>query len=264
MKDRNGFVSGRLTVIACGRTENCISKTGNKYTRDYYICRCSCGKELEIAASSLITGSSKSCGCLRKELLMAKREDLSNQRFGRWSTVSPVEGTGNFWNCVCDCGTEKVIKAERLKSGLSKSCGCLQKEHSSRVFSNYNREYRKSVGHDPDIPMTPQREAERNIFKKYYLKETFIRDNYTCALCAKTNCKLNAHHIKPWATNPDGRFDMSNVVTLCLDCHNYAHSGNFNIEPDFNTAILLKGYVLALEDYDNTHYGGLDEYLLSA
>jgi hypothetical protein len=33
-----------------------------------------------------------------------------------------------FYLCKCDCGNEKIIRADCLKSGNSKSCGCLWKE----------------------------------------------------------------------------------------------------------------------------------------
>lgn len=34
-------------------------------------------------------------------------------------------------NCVCKCGTEKLIKMAHLISGLTQSCGCLRDESSS-------------------------------------------------------------------------------------------------------------------------------------
>tara|TARA_R100000742_G_C4279692_1_gene105419 strand:+ start:19318 stop:19968 length:651 start_codon:yes stop_codon:yes gene_type:complete len=33
-----------------------------------------------------------------------------------------------YWNCVCSCGSERVINSQRLKGGATKSCGCLAKE----------------------------------------------------------------------------------------------------------------------------------------
>lgn len=61
--------------------------------------------------------------------------DLTGQRFGRW-TVIKLAGKGpnsreRTWLCRCDCGTEKIIPQSRLKSGNSRSCGCLQREMAS-------------------------------------------------------------------------------------------------------------------------------------
>ncbi len=51
--------------------------------------------------------------------------------FGRWEVI---QGKGNnrrglkTWLCRCECGTEKTVTSQSLKSGGSKSCGCLQRE----------------------------------------------------------------------------------------------------------------------------------------
>lgn len=56
--------------------------------------------------------------------------DITGQRFGRLLVVSISGASGNkrFWNCKCDCGTEKAISGNGLKAGDSKSCGCLNRE----------------------------------------------------------------------------------------------------------------------------------------
>lgn len=58
-------------------------------------------------------------------------DDLSGQRFGRWTVIKRVED--NDWGqmqfqCKCDCGWESSVQARVLKSGRSKSCGCLKNE----------------------------------------------------------------------------------------------------------------------------------------
>lgn len=51
----------------------------------------------------------------------------------------------------------------------------------------------------------------------------YERDNFTCQECGARGVPLNAHHIKHWQHHPDLRFDVSNGVTLCEDCHAKKH-----------------------------------------
>lgn len=37
-------------------------------------------------------------------------------------------GRGAYWECLCDCGGRKVVRADSLKSGAIRSCGCLHSE----------------------------------------------------------------------------------------------------------------------------------------
>jgi hypothetical protein len=47
----------------------------------------------------------------------------------------------------------------------------------------------------------------------------FERDKYTCQKCFLTGCRLEAHHIIPWAEDKDKWFNVSNGITLCKKCH---------------------------------------------
>jgi len=61
--------------------------------------------------------------------------DLSGKRFGRWLVVSlygPINGS-TMWDCICDCGTEKMVNGSSLRKGVSFSCGCLSREITSKV-----------------------------------------------------------------------------------------------------------------------------------
>lgn len=57
---------------------------------------------------------------------MAKRIDLTGQRFGRWTVIAPHKPP--LWECECDCGTKRLVQAPSLKIGSSKSCGCYKDE----------------------------------------------------------------------------------------------------------------------------------------
>lgn len=52
----------------------------------------------------------------------------------------------------------------------------------------------------------------------------FQRDRYICQACGQHTSTLNAHHIYNWKDYPDLRFDVTNGITLCKDCHIKFHS----------------------------------------
>jgi hypothetical protein len=57
--------------------------------------------------------------------------DLTGRRFERWLVLSENgrnKAGGSRWLCLCKCGTIKTIDAKDLKTGDSKSCGCLLRE----------------------------------------------------------------------------------------------------------------------------------------
>ena len=56
-----------------------------------------------------------------------KRLDLTGQRFGKLTAVEPAANIGRrtAWLCRCDCGKETVVKTVWLRSGHTKSCGCV-------------------------------------------------------------------------------------------------------------------------------------------
>lgn len=58
-------------------------------------------------------------------------ENLVGQKFGRWLVLEKLEPEGRKkyrYLCRCDCGTERPVIVNSLKTGRSKSCGCLASE----------------------------------------------------------------------------------------------------------------------------------------
>ena len=64
--------------------------------------------------------------------------DLTGQRFGRLVVTCRAENKGKetAWLCKCDCGNTKIATGGHLKSGLTQSCGCLQKERAANSAKN--------------------------------------------------------------------------------------------------------------------------------
>lgn len=67
-----------------------------------------------------------------------QRSDLTGQRFGRLVALDGIprkvgKKTRMFWNCLCDCGKRIEIVSDNLKSGHTKSCGCLRVDTSREL-----------------------------------------------------------------------------------------------------------------------------------
>ena len=89
---------------------------------------------------------------------MRKPLDLKGKRFGILTVLS-FEGSnkqGNsMWLCVCDCGNLIIANSQNLKTGHTKSCGCLKSAVTAarnrtgligNVPRNQNRIYRIYYG----------------------------------------------------------------------------------------------------------------------
>lgn len=64
---------------------------------------------------------------------MGKLIDLTDQRFGRLTVIgrSGEQNRQVLWLCKCDCGQIITVTGGNLRSGNTKSCGCLNRESSS-------------------------------------------------------------------------------------------------------------------------------------
>ena len=56
--------------------------------------------------------------------------EITNQsKFQKWTVLSfshKDDGYRKWWNCQCDCGTVKTLKADDFRNKETRSCGCLQ------------------------------------------------------------------------------------------------------------------------------------------
>ena len=42
-----------------------------------------------------------------------------------------TRGRRSYFECRCACGTVKLVRADNVLSGLTRSCGCLSREKAS-------------------------------------------------------------------------------------------------------------------------------------
>ena len=67
---------------------------------------------------------------------MSNSQNIIGSKFNRLRVVSLNSKRGNhtYYNCICDCGTPKVVRLSHLKSNKIKSCGCLNDELKRNRF----------------------------------------------------------------------------------------------------------------------------------
>ncbi|MDA8228733.1 MAG: hypothetical protein M0T74_13750 [Desulfitobacterium hafniense] len=73
---------------------------------------------------------------------MSELRDLTGQKFGRLTVITRAESDKRGsarWFCHCDCDNETTVMSYRLISGRTQSCGCMQKELTSKRFTTHGK-----------------------------------------------------------------------------------------------------------------------------
>lgn len=74
---------------------------------------------------------------------MAELINLNGERFGRLTVISRSGSDRRgeaLWVCKCDCGERAIIRGNKLRTGHTKSCGCLSKEVSGKTHRKHGME----------------------------------------------------------------------------------------------------------------------------
>ena len=87
------------------------------------------------------------------------RINLIGQKFGRLTVIGPAEDavqangrTRVRWLCQCECGTILPVRGEGLRSGNTKSCGCLDMERKRSTLGK-TKKHNAFVIHDDYVIM---------------------------------------------------------------------------------------------------------------
>ena len=81
-EDITGRRFGRLTAIASAGMSSCWV--------EMWKCRCDCGREVVIYKTHLLSGHTKSCGCLRSETISR----INKKRHGNKAALGRAKNTG--------------------------------------------------------------------------------------------------------------------------------------------------------------------------
>ena len=110
---------GSLTVLSPADPVFKSKRTGKRRT---WLCRCECGNEVIKREDNLLSGHTRSCGCMQGH-------SIKGQKFGMLTVVSrePSNSSIHYWKCSCECGKEIVASFDDLFWGSVTSCGCDKK-----------------------------------------------------------------------------------------------------------------------------------------
>jgi hypothetical protein len=164
------------------RRENCVKGHRFKDIMKYFgICEY-CGKEtLYRYKSSIKRYCSYSCASKQKwdqtsgkaklKFCMAHLKDLTGQRFGKLIAIRHIrkysgKQARTYWECICDCGSKKIIVGQSLRGGVTKSCGCLYKTAGRK---------RRLLPHE--AYKLPEYKRRTIYLRDYYIKDLLTNNN---------------------------------------------------------------------------------------
>ena len=139
----------------------------------------------ELCGKQLLNGSDRFCGnsCAGKWKFKSSEKVRNALRLG---FLSPSRGIG-----ISKANTGKPRPNMRGDKNPQWKGGGLRKERQTEMGRVEYLAWRASV---------------------------FKRDEFSCAICGSKE-EITAHHIKPWASHKHLRYEQSNGITLCSDCH---------------------------------------------
>lgn len=162
--DLTGLIFSKLTVI--GRVGV------NKHNGSLWECLCECGKHVIASKNHLKNKHVQSCGCRRLDYI-----DLSGRVYGRLTVIERYNEKGDGevqYLCRCNCGTEKIIKANNLMKGNTKSCGCLRRE----LRGKYSKQWRGGKGKTSCGYVKIYMPNHPNARKQYVLEHIYVMSEH--------------------------------------------------------------------------------------
>lgn len=134
----------------------------------YFLVRCKCGNEKELNVKSFQGNrQTMSCGCSRKGTNSISRSEVeAGQKFGELTIIFKVEPHTKGRTKVvvdCSCGSKGLTMTfDSIKSGKTRSCGCLQKKRASeantkhglyktQIYKHWNRMIQRCKGTSPSF-----------------------------------------------------------------------------------------------------------------
>lgn len=196
-KNLIGQKFNHLTVISLD--EEKTKKTKNTH----WICECDCDDHtrLSVLASNLKKGNSTKCK-------YCKAENLIGKKFNQLTVIKRIINNNDkvMWECECACGNKTIVRGDSLRSGHTKSCGCLQKKHAANLNA------KNLIGERFGKLVVTKRSQKKNSNGQYF----WICD---CD-CGSTNVEIDGHNLISRGTEScgciqsKGEEKIANILSL--------------------------------------------------
>lgn len=128
--DLHGKTFGEFQVLEIA-TDHPKDARGGVWWR----CKCSCGNEIDVLASLLVTGRKTHCGCKADPQYYSV--DITGKKIGRLTALYPLDERDAkgavMWHCKCECGNEVDYSYNTLMYSDIRSCGCWKRERESKL-----------------------------------------------------------------------------------------------------------------------------------
>lgn len=162
--DHTGKKFGRLTALY--RT-----KTGPR-REVYWMCQCDCGNLVEKRINSLLSGQTKSCGCLNSELAHQRFfKDITGQKFGKLIPIKYFKKNNMiYWECQCECGNMTIVSSHNLLSNHTQSCGCINTSIGEQNIENILKENNISYQKEYTFNDLPNRRFDFYVNNNYLIE----------------------------------------------------------------------------------------------
>ena len=148
--------------------------------------------------------------------------DLTGNKYGKLTVVGLNRVAKNYnrlWNCVCECGGTNEVWGRNLRTGKTKSCGCLHKlkkgeSSCNALYNGYKRSAKK-------------RKIKFNISKKFFKKITKMDCHYCGSKplnetkYANSTNRYNGEYLYNGIDRKNNEigYEEYNCLPCCKDCN---------------------------------------------
>ena len=253
VKDLVGMRFGRLTVIR--RVEDVVRDSGSRSAQ--WECRCDCGNIVLKRSQGLVSGKSKSCGCLRNEVgnkpFLFEEGQIIKTKHSEFCVLQRHRVTRDRGDikdkkylCQCtSCKETQDIAEYTLKDGLGSCRGC---SDTKSYPAKYTYWFLKQIGVDFEAEYSPAWLGKKR-FDFYFCqdgKEYIVEvDGGQHSLGAHK--RLTAEEIKTIDEMKDSLATAHGVTVIRLDC---SKSKGAMIETAIKESCLSMLYDLSIIDWE--------------